>query len=276
MDHLTMLYLPPLPPDAPGASFYQLTHIMARLRGPGGCPWDREQSHRTIKRHLLEEAYEAIEALDNDDPAALEEELGDVLLQVSLHSEIAYTESDFDIGDVVRGLTAKLVRRHPHVFGAAAAETAADVLVNWQTIKQGERTERGDEDPSVLDGVPTALPALARAQALSLRASNAGFDWRESAEVWDKLHEELLELEEAGDFDRLEELGDLLFVVVNYARFYTLEAEEALRLANLKFDRRYRALEREVVARGALVSDVSSEDLDAIWNDVKIAERQSK
>ncbi|MDQ3327846.1 MAG: nucleoside triphosphate pyrophosphohydrolase [Chloroflexota bacterium] len=269
VDHLTTLYVPPLPLDEPGAHFYQLTHIVARLRGPGGCPWDREQTHESIKRNMLEEAYEAVEALDTEDLRAFEEELGDVLMQVSLQCEIAHSDSDFDIGDVVRGLSAKLVRRHPHIFGDLTAHTATEVLANWARIKTEERTDRGESRPSALDGVPTALPALARAQMISSRAAKTGFDWRDTAEVWRKVREEIQEVEEAHPEDRLEELGDLVFVLVNWARFQTLEAEEALRRATLKFERRFRELEQRVRGRGKNIHELSSEELDEIWNDVK-------
>ncbi len=274
VDHLTTLYVPPLSPEAPGSSFYQLTHITARLRGPGGCPWDREQTHASIKRHLIEEAYEALEALDSGDIAALEEELGDVLLQVSLHSEIAYTDSDFDIGDVIRGITAKLVRRHPHVFGDVEADTAAQVLANWHEIKQGERADKGEPEHSALDGVPSALPALARAQSVSQRAARTGFDWSGAEEVWHKVREEVDELRSAGDGARLEELGDLLFALVNWARLSGLEAEEALRLATSKFERRFRELERRVRERGTEVRQLPMPELDEIWNQVKADERR--
>ncbi len=272
VDHLTTLYIPPVALDVPGPHFYQLTHIIARLRGPGGCPWDREQTHDSIKRHMLEEAFEAVEALDTQDLEAFEEELGDVLLQVSLHSEIAYSDSDFDIGDVVRTLTAKLVRRHPHVFGEVRASTAAEVLANWQDIKAGERAGNGDDAPSALDGVPAALPALARAQSVSQRAAKTGFDWSDSDEVWSKVQEELREVQEAHPSGRLEELGDLFFVLVNWARFNQLEAEESLRLATLKFERRFRALESRVRASGQTIRDLSPNELDIIWNEVKASE----
>jgi tetrapyrrole methylase family protein/MazG family protein len=269
VDHLTTLYVPPVPLDEPGPHFYQLTHITARLRGPGGCPWDREQTHRSLTRYILEEAYETVEAIDKDDPAALEEELGDLLLQVSLQSEVANVESDFDIGDVVRGLTAKLVRRHPHVFGAARAETAAEVLANWQDIKRVEKAGRDEPETSALDGVPVALPALARAQSVSNRAARTGFDWQDADEVWRKVREEVSEVESAPPADRLEELGDLLFVLVNWARFNKLDAEEALRLATLKFERRFRELERRVRASGRDIRELTPGQLDDIWNDVK-------
>lgn len=269
VDHLTTLYVPPLPLDEPGTHFYQLTHIVAKLRGTGGCPWDREQTHDSLKRNMLEEAYEAVEALDTGDLRAFEEELGDVLMQVCLQSEIAHSDSDFDIGDVVRGLSAKLVRRHPHVFGDLEAHTASDVLANWAQIKSEERIDRGESRPSALDGVPTALPALARAQMISSRAAKTGFDWRDSAEVWQKVSEEIREVEEAHPDDRLEELGDLFFVLVNLARFQTLEAEEALRRATLKFERRFRELEQRVHERGKYIRDFSPEELDGIWAEVK-------
>jgi tetrapyrrole methylase family protein/MazG family protein len=272
IDHLTTLYVPPLPLDEPGAHFYQLTHVVARLRGPGGCPWDREQTHASLKRYMLEEAYEAVEAIDADDPAALEEELGDVLLQVSLHGEIASTDSDFDIGDVVRGLSAKLVRRHPHVFGEVRADTASQVLANWQEIKRGERAERGQHDNSALDGIPAARTALARAQAVSSRAARTGFDWRDADEVWTKVREELEEVRTASADDRLEELGDLLFVLTNWARFNGLEAEEALHRATRKFEDRFREMERRVRRSGREIGGLSMDELDAIWDDVKRAQ----
>ena len=269
VDHLTTLYVPPLPLDEPGTHFYQLTHIVARLRGTGGCPWDREQTHDSIKRNMLEEAYEAVEALDSGDLHAFEEELGDVLMQVSLQSEIAHSDSDFDIGDVIRGLSAKLVRRHPHVFGDTEASSASEVLANWAQIKQEERADRSESRPSALDGVPTALPALARAQMISGRAAKTGFDWRDTTEVWQKVREELLEVEQAHPDDRLEELGDLFFVLVNWARFHSLEAEEALRRATMKFEGRFRDLERRVRDRDQEIRQLSPEQLDAVWNDVK-------
>ncbi len=269
VDHLTTLYVPPVALDEPGPHFYQLTHITARLRGPGGCPWDREQTHASLTRYILEEAYETVEAIEKGDPAALEEELGDLLLQVSLQSEVANVESDFDIGDVVRGLTAKLVRRHPHVFGQVRAETASEVLANWQDIKRGEKAERGEKDTSALDGVPAALPALARAQSISSRAAKTGFDWQDVEEVWQKVREEIAEVEEAKPQDRLEELGDLLFVLVNWARFNKLEAEEALRLATLKFERRFRELEHRARASGRDIRQLTAGELDDIWNEVK-------
>lgn len=287
VDHLTTLYVPPRPSDSSGAGFYELTHIIARLRGPSGCPWDREQTHASLKRYLLEEAYEALHALDIDDPAALEEELGDVLLQVSLHSEIGYSESEFDIGDVIRGLTSKLVRRHPHVFGETSVDNAAQVSANWQEIKRSESAARAGvgSDPhgsSALDGVPVALPALERAQSVSNRAAKTGFDWRDAAEVWAKVREEIAEVEEAvtphprplshkgrGEDAVKEEFGDLLFVLVNWARFNGIEAEEALRLATLKFERRFRELERRVAERGVRIHDLGMDELDRIWEDVK-------
>jgi tetrapyrrole methylase family protein/MazG family protein len=275
LDHLTTLYVPPVARDAPGPGFYTLTHIIARLRGPGGCPWDREQTHASLKRYLLEEAYEAVGALDADDPYALEEELGDVLLQVSLHSEIAHSEAEFDVGDVIRGLTSKLVRRHPHVFGETRADDAAQVVANWQEIKRGEREERGEVEGSALEGVPEALPALARAQSVSHRAAKTGFDWADREEVLAKVREELEELERAGPAERREELGDLLFVLVNWARFSGLEAEEALRLATLKFERRFRELERRAGEGGEDIRALSARRLDDIWNEVKAAERSA-
>lgn len=276
IDHLTTAYVAPLALDFPSRHFYGLTHIIARLRGPGGCPWDREQTHGSIKRHLLEEAYEAMEALDTGDAAELEEELGDVLLQVSLHSEIGYSDSDFDIGDVIGTLNTKLVRRHPHVFGEAQADSAAQVLANWQEIKKNEREARGEAEHSALDGVPAALPALARAQSVSQRAAKTGFDWSSAEEVWLKVDEELREVSSAtGPDERLEELGDLLFVLVNWARFHHIEAEEALRLATVKFERRFRALERMARDRHADLRKLSAQELDLLWNEAKAITRDA-
>lgn len=274
LDHLTTLYVPPRSADEPGAAFYQLAHIIARLRAPGGCPWDREQTHASLKRFLLEEAYEAVQALDESDPYALEEELGDVLIQVMLHSEIAESEGEFDIGDVVQTLTSKLVRRHPHVFGDRTADSAGQVEANWQKIKQTEKAERAayPGTGSVLDGIPLALPALARADSVSRRAAKTGFDWSGVEEVWAKVNEEIGELRSAPPSCRAEEYGDLLFALVNWARLSKLDSEESLRLATLKFERRFRALERLVQERGKNIDEMDARALDSVWNEVKAAE----
>jgi len=276
VDHLASVYVPPLAPDSPGSHFYQLTYITARLRGPGGCPWDREQNHYSIKRYLLEEAYEVIDALDKQDIDALEEELGDLLLQISLHSEIAYSESEFEIGDVIRFLTSKLIRRHPHVFGDIQVENASHVTRNWQMIKKSERSQKGEEEVSVLDGVPRALPALARAQSISVRAAKTGFEWDDARQLWEKVLEELEEVKDSAADELPMELGDLLFVLVNWARFHGIDAEESLRIATDKFEQRFREMERRARSQGKELEQLSIDEMDALWEEIKEQEKNVK
>lgn len=256
-------------PRAAGAAFSRLVEIMARLRAPGGCPWDREQTFESLRRYTLEEAYEVVQAIDDRDWEALPDELGDLLLQIVFLSEIAAEEGRFGVADVAGAITEKLVRRHPHVFGQVEVADADEVLRNWEAIKHRERG-----GGSVLDDVPRSLPALARAEKLGKRAAQIGFDWDSPAAVLAKVREELAELEAElaaeADQDRLEaELGDLLFAVVNLSRHLELSAELAGNRANAKFERRFRAVER-AVAEGRVGADVDS--MEAEWQRIKAGE----
>jgi tetrapyrrole methylase family protein/MazG family protein len=267
IDHLTSLYLP-----ACGgmSSFEQFQEIIAHLRAPEGCPWDREQTHKSLRPYLLEETHEVLEAIDADDMPALVGEMGDLLLQVVLHTQIAVEDGDFHMGDVLRSINEKMVRRHPHVFGETAVSGSGEVLVNWEAIKQQEQAQNGTARKSILDGVPKGLPALFQAHEYQRKAAKPGFDWDKIDAVIAKVREELAELEEATDDDhRAEEMGDLLFVLVNWARWLKIDPETALREANAKFYRRFNYIEEQVAARGAKLEDYSLAQLDALWDEAK-------
>lgn len=272
-------------PGAPGThpEFDRLVRIMWRLRQPDGCPWDKVQTHESITKNMVEEAYEAVEAIRDADDVHLCEELGDVLEQVALHAQIAADEGSFDVDDVVRGLNEKLVRRHPHVFGNAAAvgavDTAGQVLDIWDKVKQSEREAAGESsgrEPGLLDSVPRSLPALMQAQKISKRAAKAGFEWDTVADVWQKVAEERgeFEAEEPGSQARAEEFGDLLFALVNVARKEGIDAEEALAASNAKFRRRWSAMEEAARAQGHEPADLSREDLEDLWARAKAEETQ--
>jgi MazG family protein len=259
-----------------------LLSIMARLRGPSGCPWDREQTEGTLKKYLIEESYEAIEAIEAGTPEALKEELGDLLLQIIFLSRIAEEKGQFDFSDVAHALAEKLIRRHPHVFGSADREApsdrpknAGDVIKVWGAAKEAEG--KYAKRKSLLDGLPLALPALERARRIGQRVSRVGFDWPNVEGVWEKVQEELAELEKAGQTPSLqaleEELGDLLFSLVNWARFKGISAEEALRKANRRFIRRFRQVEVELRRRGKTPQISTLEEMDHLWNEIK---RRSK
>jgi tetrapyrrole methylase family protein/MazG family protein len=262
--------------DSPGALFEQLLGIMARLRGPGGCPWDREQTRPSLKAYLIEEAYEVLEAIESGQADALEEELGDLLFQVVFHAQIAREQGEFDMADLLRRLAAKMVARHPHVFGSASVDTPGEALAQWEAIK-GREAEAAGQRRSVVDGVPRALPALLRAQRLSSKAARVNFDWPDARAAWAKVEEEMREAGEAlgtGDTSRLaEELGDVLFSLVNVARLSSLDAEDVLHAANEKFRRRFTAMETDLKARGASVASVSAEELERAWDRTKAGER---
>jgi len=255
-------------------SFDRLVEIMARLRGPGGCPWDREQTHASLREYLLEETCEVLEAIDEADDQKLADELGDLLLQVVFHAQLASEDERFDIADVCDRIADKLWRRHPHVFGGVdGIETADQVLPLWEQRKQAEA---GHEDrKSALDGIPAALPSLARSYKLQRRAARAGFDWPDQAARLEKVAEELKELAEtvaAGDAKAAEdEYGDLLFMVVNAGRGLGLQAEDALRRANAKFERRYRTME-QLAGGPTTFASLPLDDQDALWNQVKRGE----
>jgi tetrapyrrole methylase family protein / MazG family protein len=246
--------------------FEALVEIIARLRAQDGCPWDKEQTHRTLRANLLSECYEALEAMDSGDVEALCEELGDLLLQIVLHAQIARDDKEFEIGDVIAGITAKIIRRHPHIFGAAKVKDTAEVLHNWETLKKAERAEGG----SMLAGVPKDMPALAYALEISRRAVRVGFEWENVEGVIDKLAEEVKEIKESGSREEKErEFGDLLFTLVNAARWEGIDAESALREANGKFYRRFSSMERLCQERGLDFTKLSFNEKDALWEEAK-------
>lgn len=268
-------------PGAPTThpEFDRLVRTMWCLRQPDGCPWDREQTHRSITKHLVEEAYEAVEAIETDDREHLVEELGDVLEQVVLHAQIAADEGAFTIDDVVRGLNEKLVRRHPHVFGEhAAAGDGGEVQDIWDDVKAVERAAQGEGDApqGLLDSVPRSLPALMQAQKISKRAAKAGFEWDTIADIWDKVAEERAEFEreEPGSDARALEFGDLLFALVNVARREGIDAEEALAASNRKFRARWSRMEELARARGVELGELDATRLNELWDHAKAEEKQ--
>ncbi|GIV95409.1 MAG: hypothetical protein KatS3mg057_0066 [Herpetosiphonaceae bacterium] len=268
-DHLTTAYIPPLPVHEDLHSIDGIQWIVQRLVGPYGCPWDREQTHLSLRPYLLEEAHETLEALDAGDDEALSEELGDLLLQILLHSELARQEGRFDFGTVTRHIAAKLIRRHPHVFGDLAVSGSEEVLRNWEAIKAAEHKARGKQRKGLLSGVPSSLPALALAQKLTERAAKVGFDWPEIDNVWEKLHEELDELRSAGPQERAGELGDILFVLANLARWMNVDAESALRETVAKFHRRFAYIEEQAEAQGRSLDEMTLAEMDALWDQAK-------
>ena len=270
------LYLGPVPPVAGAASPWGMPWISNRLRAADGCPWDREQTHLTLRNHLLEEAYEVYDALADGASPALADELGDLLLQIVLHAQLAAEAGVFDLTDVWQALATKIVRRHPHVFGEAEVRTASDVNRQWERIKQGERAAAGGAGTrGALDGISRSLPALAASQEMQERAANLGYDWPSIDGVLDKVREEVGELVDAEDADhRAEELGDLLFVLVNVGRKTGIEVEAALRAANDKFRRRFRHVELAAASQGTALRDMTFEQLDALWDAAKADERR--
>jgi tetrapyrrole methylase family protein / MazG family protein len=276
------LYLPPLAPELATRGPWAMPWISARLRQPDGCPWDREQTHESLRKHLLEEAYEVYDALAGGATLALADELGDVLLQVVLHAQLAAEEGVFDLTDVEHAIASKIVRRHPHVFADAEARTAGDVNRQWERIKATERAEAAaDADDgagprSALDGISPSLPALAASQEMQERAANVGYDWPSIDGVLDKVAEELDEIRRAASpAERREEFGDLLMVLVNVARKEGIESEAALRAANDKFRRRFRSVERQATERGVALRDLDFAVLDELWDAAKTEEART-
>jgi tetrapyrrole methylase family protein/MazG family protein len=265
---------PDVPGRTPGAAIEELLRVMARLRGPGGCPWDARQTLETLKPFLIEETYEVLDAIEADDRDEHREELGDLLLQVVFQARLREEEGAFAFGDVVETLIAKLVRRHPHVFQGAEVRTPDAVLKRWEAIKA---SEKGETPRSVLAGVPRQLPALQRAQQVQGRAARVGFDWTETRDVAAKVEEEWAETRAAldkGDPKAFEEeIGDLLFAIVNLCRFQGIQAEQALDRATGKFIRRFQAIEERLRARGQAPQDLSLAELDALWEAAKREER---
>jgi MazG family protein len=255
----------------PGERFSQLVQILSRLRGPGGCPWDREQSFDTIKSYTLEETYEVLDAIDRRDWPHLAEELGDLLLQVVFYAQMASEENRFTIDEVIENICSKLLRRHPHVFGGESASTAGQVLKRWNELKAEEKGP--SKQQGLLDGVPRSLPSLMEAYQITSRASQAGFDWTRFEDLLDKLEEELGELAEArcsADPARVEdEVGDLLFMMVNIARFLKFDPELALRKTNGKFRARFAEVERGLAERGKTFSQADLEEMEELWQSAK-------
>lgn len=272
LSNLTSVYVPPVrEAELLYGEFQALRKVIADLRGPNGCPWDREQTHESLKKYLVEETYEVLDAIDDGDDDLLIEELGDVLLQVMLHAQIGEDDGYFTIQDVIRAITEKMIRRHPHVFGEVSVDTADEVVKNWDEIKRGEKPEVVRD--SLLDGIPKELPSLYRAYELQKKAAKVGFDWKEVEPMWAKVKEEIAEFENETaslDKERLEkEFGDIIFALVNVARFYKIDPEDGLRATNLKFYNRFRFIEETVKEKGYDITKMSLEELDSIWEEAK-------
>ena len=248
------------------SKFDALVEIIGRLRAPDGCPWDKEQTHQTLRGNLLSESYEVLEALDKGDAAELCEELGDLLLQIVLHAQIAKDEGEFQIGDVVRGIATKIIRRHPHIFGSRKVKDAEEVMHNWEALKKEER----EEGKSMLAGVPKQMPALAYAYEISRRAVRVGFEWENLEGVIDKLAEEVKEIKDSANREeKAQEIGDLLFTMVNYARWEGVDPEAALREANQKFYRRFAKMEELARQRGQELPKLTLKEWDDLWEEAK-------
>lgn len=265
--HMTSLYLPAL---GNMSSFEQFQEIIAHLRAPEGCPWDREQTHLTLRRYLLEEAHEVLEALDAEDSVELYKEMGDLLLQVVLHTQIAIDDGEFKMSDVISHINRKLIHRHPHVWGDVEANNAGEVLSNWEALKKQEHAEQGIKRESILDGIPKGIPALMQALRYQEKAAKVHFDWDTIEPVIAKVREELDEVLNATDDDnRAEEIGDLLFVVANWARWLKIDPETALRETNAKFYRRFRYVEEGLAAQGKTPADSTLAEMDVLWDAAK-------
>ena len=271
----------------PGEWFEKLVAVQARLRAANGCPWDREQTHRSLRTYLIEEAYEVLEALESGNDAKFAEEMGDLLLQIVFHSQIAREEGRFTVADVIREIHDKMIRRHPHVFGETRAKDSAEVLRNWEQIKAEERrisSGRGGaklpKEVSLLDGVSRALPATLEGFQLTRKASRIGFDWEDASGVFEKMEEETAELkkalQEANHLKTEEELGDLLFAAVNLSRFLKVDPEIALKKANAKFERRFRAMERRARESGREFKDRTREEMESLWDAAKKSEAKAR
>ncbi|MGA2490456.1 MAG: nucleoside triphosphate pyrophosphohydrolase [Anaerolineales bacterium] len=263
----TVLYVPSL---GDGTSFEAFQEIIAHLRAPDGCPWDREQTHQSLRAHLLEESYEALAALDSEDPKKMTEEFGDLLLQIVLNAQIASEEGEFGMSDVLKGIHDKIIRRHPHVFGELRVDGVNGVLKNWELLKADERSSSGEPEKGLLGGVPLALPALIQAQEYQDRAARVGFDWPEIEGVLEKICEEIQEVKDAEDEEALAgEMGDLFFALVNLARWKKIDAESALRGTNLRFRRRFAYLEAGAKKQTRKVSDLTLDEMEALWQEAK-------
>ncbi|MCB0163640.1 MAG: nucleoside triphosphate pyrophosphohydrolase [Anaerolineae bacterium] len=276
IDHQPYLAAPAflyLPADPNPSGFNTFQQIIAHLRSPNGCPWDRKQTHQTLRPYLLEEAYEVLETIDANDPEALAEELGDLLLQIVLHTQIATETGEFKMGTVLDHINRKMLRRHPHVFGDIEVTHADEVKVHWEAIKQAEKAAKGqtNNNTSALDGVTKALPALAEALAISKKAVRVGFEWPDIEGVLDKINEEAREVAEATEPEHLEaEVGDLLFCIVNLARWQNIDPESALRSTNARFTRRFKQMEALAQAQGRQLTEMTLAEMDELWDQAKL------
>ncbi len=262
IDEATSLYLPP---DPENSSFVTFQNTIAHLLSPVGCPWDREQTHQTLRPYLVEESYEVLETIDANDMPALAEELGDLLLQIALHTQIATRDNEFSWGDVIGHIQRKMIRRHPHVFGEVQVSGAGEVVTNWEVIKKAEKVQKGQTlpNPSALDGIPKGLPALAEAAQISKKASRVGFEWNNMQDLLAKIVEEAHEVAEATDLTHIEsEIGDLLLMITNLARWRNVDPESALRSTNARFSRRFQYLEQAAQSQNCTLADMSAEEID--------------
>jgi tetrapyrrole methylase family protein/MazG family protein len=269
----TSLYLPALDE---GTSFESFAEIVGHLRAPDGCPWDMKQTHQSLRKHLLEETYETLTTMDENDIPGMREEFGDLLLQVMLNTQIAVEAGEFSMPQVIKDIYDKIVRRHPHVFGDVQVNNVDGVLQNWEKIKEQERKDNGKEEKKkgLLDGLPSALPALTQALEYQDRAARVGFDWPEVEGVLDKIREEIEEVKSAQNLEEVtEELGDLFFVLVNLARWRKVDAESALRGTNMKFKKRFAYIEQGAKKQGRNLSDMTLEEMDVLWNEAKKLEK---
>ena len=256
-------------PESELGKFQTLIDIVERLRAPGGCPWDREQTHESLKRNLLEECYEALEAIDREEPRFLAEELGDLLVQVAFHADIARESGEFTLSDVLTSVNRKLVRRHPHVFGDATVADAREVERNWERLKEQERRQQGEKQ-SAVEGIPRDLPALTYAQLMQDRVGRVGFEWDDVSGVLDKIAEEVEELRRASRHeDKIHELGDLFFVLVNLSRWLNIHAEDALRQANRRFQQRYLKMEELAEQQGLDFVRLPLDEKETLWQEAK-------
>jgi tetrapyrrole methylase family protein/MazG family protein len=275
MSNLTSVYVPPAPVSLLNHTFERLREIIAVLRGPNGCPWDRKQTHESLRPYAIEEVYELIDAIDQKDDENIIEELGDVLLQVMLHSQIGEDNGYFQVDDVIRAITDKMIHRHPHVFGNSEAETVEEVYKNWDELKKEEKGK--EQQSSVLEGIPKQLPSLAKAYKLQHKAAKVGFEWDDVSGVWDKLDEELQEVKEAIEADNSleieKELGDVLFVLANLARYYKINPEIALNRSNQKFLSRFSFIEEQLKSKQKDIKQTSLEEMDDLWNQAKGREK---
>ena len=262
---LTALFVPQLPMQSAFESFQE---TVAHLRAPDGCPWDGEQTHKSLRNHLLQETYEALQALDAEDTMSLREELGDLLLQIVLHAQIGTEEGEFTMAEVINGIQTKILRRHPHVFGETQVASVDHVLHNWEALKATEREIEGD-GKGILDGVPLCLPALAQASEIQARVVRVGFDWPDVEGVLEKISEEIEEIRQSDTETRSDEIGDLLFSIVNYARWLKVDSEAALREANLRFRSRFRNVEESARAAGRELTELTLKEMNAMWEAAK-------